>query len=284
MNRVARRAAAKLALEGLSVGDAFGQAFFMHDASEGTLPPAPWAWTDDTAMALSVFEELVAHDGIDPDRLALRFAHRYADEPDRGYGGTAHAILRAIGDGVGWQEAASTAFGGTGSMGNGAAMRVAPIGAYASDDLERVAAMAEASALPTHAHPDARAGAIAIAVATAHVFGGGRPDELFEVVLAHTPEGDTRRGVLQAGSLLHLEDPRSAAAILGSGHRLVSSDTVPFCIWSVAKGADDYAAALWRTVRGGGDRDTTCAIVGGIVAGRAEIPSGWLEARERLPD
>lgn len=128
-------------------------------------------------------------------------------------------------------------------------------------------------------------------------FGGGRPDELFEVVLAHTPEGDTRRGVLQAGSLLHLEDPRSvardepgivvwvhAAAILGSGHRLVSSDTVPFCIWSVAKGADDYAAALWRTVRGGGDRDTTCAIVGGIVAGRAEIPSGWLEARERLPD
>jgi hypothetical protein len=31
-------------------------------------------------------------------------------------------------------------------------------------------------------------------------------------------------------------------------------------------------------------RDTTCAIVGGIVAGRAEIPSGWLEARERLPD
>lgn len=179
---------------------------------------------------------------------------------------------------------ASTAFGGTGSMGNGAAMRVAPIGAYASDDLERVAAMAEASALPTHAHPDARAGAIAIAVATAHVFGGGRPDELFEVVLAHTPEGDTRRGVLQAGSLLHLEDPRSAAAILGSGHRLVSSDTVPFCIWSVAKGADDYAAALWRTVRGGGDRDTTCAIVGGIVAGRAEIPSGWLEARERLPD
>jgi ADP-ribosylglycohydrolase len=45
----------------------------------------------------------------------------------------------------------------------------------------------------------------------------------------------------------------------------------------------DYEAALWRTVSGLGDRDTTCAIVGGIVALSAGgVPPAWLAARERL--
>ncbi|MCB9615600.1 MAG: ADP-ribosylglycohydrolase family protein [Sandaracinus sp.] len=279
-----RRIAATRALEGLSVGDAFGQAFFVHDVEAGTLPPAPWHWTDDTAMALAVRDELFASGDVDPDRLALRFARHYADGPDRGYGGTAHGILRAIGQGVPWQTAASRVFDGGGSMGNGAAMRVAPIGAFACDDLARVVAMADASARPTHTHPDGRAGAIAVAVATAHVFAGGDLDALFDVVLAHTPPGPTHDGIARAASVLHLHDPRSAASILGNGSRIVASDTVPFCLWCVAHGVDDYEAALWRTVRGGGDRDTTCAIVGGIVAGRAEVPRTWRAAREALPE
>src|SRR4051812_6349887 len=45
-----------------------------------------------------------------------------------------------------------------------------------------------------------------------------------------------------------------------------------------------FEEALWATVSGLGDRDTTCAIVGGILAlhGNAEIPQAWLEAREPL--
>lgn len=282
MDREARIAAAARALEGLSVGDAFGQAFFVHDVDAGTLPPSPWSWTDDTAMAHAVYDELAATDTIDSDRLAQRFAARYAEEPDRGYGGTAHGILRAIGEGVDRRVASERVFDGMGSMGNGAAMRVAPIGAYASDDLARVVAMAEASARPTHAHPDARAGAIAIAVAAAHLFAGGAPEALLDVVLEHTPPGPTHDGILHARSVLHLDDPRSAASILGSGQRLTSSDTVPFCLWCVVKGADDYETALWRTVRGGGDHDTTCAIVGGLVVARSSVPSTWLASREPL--
>ena len=44
---------------------------------------------------------------------------------------------------------------------------------------------------------------------------------------------------------------------------------------------------LSATLSGLGDRDTTCAIVGGIVAcfvGAAGIPAAWLHAREPLPD
>lgn len=60
---------------------------------------------------------------------------------------------------------------------------------------------------------------------------------------------------------------------------------MPFCVWCAARHLDDYEAALWSTVSGYGDRDTTCAIVGGIVAlsaGRESIPSSWLAAREPL--
>jgi ADP-ribosylglycohydrolase len=42
---------------------------------------------------------------------------------------------------------------------------------------------------------------------------------------------------------------------------------------------------MWTTVTGLGDRDTTCAIVGGIVvmsAGLDSIPKQWLEHREPL--
>jgi ADP-ribosylglycohydrolase len=44
---------------------------------------------------------------------------------------------------------------------------------------------------------------------------------------------------------------------------------------------------MWATVSALGDRDTTCAIVGGIVAlkvGDAGLPEEWRSARESLID
>ncbi|MFI1240688.1 ADP-ribosylglycohydrolase family protein [Nocardia salmonicida] len=47
--------------------------------------------------------------------------------------------LRRIRNGMHWREAAAAAFEGQRSCGNGAAMRVAPLGAFYCDDPERVA-------------------------------------------------------------------------------------------------------------------------------------------------
>lgn len=63
-------------------------------------------------------------------------------------------------------------------------------------------------------------------------------------------------------------------------------DTVPFALWCAARHLGSYEDALWTTVSGGGDRDTTCAIVGGIVAmstSTKSIPTKLLNAREPLP-
>jgi ADP-ribosylglycohydrolase len=291
-----RMARALVALEGLSVGDAFGECFFLPPSvartmvEERAVPREPWAYTDDTEMALAIVQVLDEHGHMDQDALARLFAVRYMNNPYRGYGGTAQDILRAIHHlNEPWRQVSAAVFNGQGSMGNGGAMRVAPLGAYFAEDLARVVSEARASAEVTHFHPDGQAGAIAIAVAAAWAVRWKETrapaSELFDVVLAHTPDGATRRGLERARSLPLTDSPESAARALGSGQKVISEDTVPFSVWCAARHLDSYEEALWNTVAGFGDRDTTCAIVGGIVAlsaGRASIPPAWLQAREPL--
>jgi len=62
---------------------------------------------------------------------------------------------------------------------------------------------------------------------------------------------------------------------------------VPLCLWIASRLSHDYEAALWETVAALGDRDTTCAIVGGMVCaqtGVEAIPPVWRCAREALPN
>jgi ADP-ribosylglycohydrolase len=287
---------ALLSLDGLSVGDAFGQRFFYAPSVESLIderavPAPPWPYTDDTEMALGIVEVLRRWGHIEQDDLAGVFARRYRVNPHRGYGATAHDVLQAIGAGDPWQLASGSVFGGMGSMGNGAAMRVAPLGAYWADGYATVVEQARLSAEVTHAHAEGKAGAIAVAVAAAwagrrgngEAHGSGRV--LLEVVLEHTPSGETRRGLEHALSLPFDLSVPTAASLLGNGSRVTAPDTVPFALWCAARHIDHYEEALWETVSGLGDRDTTCAIVGGIVvlaAGRPAIPPDWLAAREAL--
>ena len=245
------------------------------------LHPPPWRTTDDTEMACEIVAQLESGQTIDQDELALRFARRVNRDPGRGYGGGAIRILEAIARGRPWREAAGAAFRGQGSMGNGAAMRVAPLGAWFADDLAALVREARASAEVTHAHPDAQVGAIAVALAAAWAV--RKPEEgLLEFVLKHIPQGGaTRAGIEQARTLAEAA-PFEAVQILGNGSAVLSSDTVPLCLWLAGRYAHGYSAALWVTAESFGDVDTNCAIVGGIVALRAPIPSEWLAARENL--
>jgi ADP-ribosylglycohydrolase len=284
----------RLSLEGLSIADAFGEQL-LHAGPESrsialehrTAPQGKrWMWTDDTAMALSIVEELAERGGIDPGVLAHRFARRYIAEPVRGYGTGAHKVLGAIAAGEPWEFASRSLFDGQGSCGNGGGMRSAPIGAYFCDDLGAVVDQAARSAAPTHMHPDGEAGAIAVAVAAARVFAGERdPRALLEVVVEHTPPGPTRDGLRRTISMLRAEH-FTVAAELGNGSRVLSADTVPFAVWCAATHLADFAGACWCCVEVGGDIDTTCAMAGGIIVGAvglAGIPEMWRSAREPLP-
>ncbi|WP_329242296.1 ADP-ribosylglycohydrolase family protein [Streptomyces sp. NBC_01478] len=289
---------AHASLDGLVIGDAFGDGWFTRSDEPAQelwaareLRPVPWLWTDDSAMAFVLFAHLVAHGEVRPDALAREFAAEYEREPGRKYGPSMHGVLRRIGGGEDWRAVTTGQFGGQGSYGNGAAMRVAPLGAWFRDDLAVAAEQAQLSALATHAHPEAVAGAVAVAVAAALAAAGeGRQaaprTEFLREVASHVPESDVRSGLLVAANFSERTSVRHAASVLGSGTLISAPDTVPFALWSAAGHPDDLPEALWQTVAGWGDRDTTCAIAGGVVAARTGtggVPSAWREACEAIP-
>lgn len=288
---------ARLSLEGLSIGDAFGERFFsrrpgdlLERIERRMLPDAPWRWTDDTAMALSVVEVLEARGSIDEEALAAAFVRRFGEDPERGYGGAAFGMLYRAVLGEDLRALARELFDKSGSYGNGAAMRVAPIGAYFADDLSACVEEAKKSAVVTHTHPEGQAGAIAVAVAAALAASRPLPSgaALLEATLSHVPPSETRAGIARARALLDENIPApEAARELGSGARVSAQDTVPFSLFCAARFLGSFEEALWQTVSGLGDRDTTCAIVGGVVAlsvGAEGIPVAFREAREPLPE
>lgn len=278
-------------LRGLSVGDALGSQFFVPAnyplLKERALPPGPWQWTDDTEMACSVLAVLAAHRRVDQDALADSFA-RYHDF-DRGYGPAVNRLLRLVREGGDWRQLASALFQGQGSWGNGSAMRIAPLGAWYADDPEQATHQAEISSYTTHQHREAVVGAMAVAAAAALVAAPGgppTPEALLDGVVALVPRSAVGAGLRRARDMLDYRDAGTVAAVLGNGRRTSAHDTVPFALWSAARSLGDFEEAFWVTAQAGGDVDTTCAIVGGVVASgpAGAPPARWAADVEALPD
>jgi ADP-ribosylglycohydrolase len=293
-----RLAHARVSLEGLSVGDAFGERFFLPPGmraariEERFLPPPPWLFTDDTQMALSIFSILRQYETIEQERLAESFGERY--DPSRGYGPAMHQLLRSIRAGRDWRKAASSQFEGQGSFGNGAAMRAAPLGAFFANDLNAVVEQASRSAVVTHTHAEGVAGCIAVAVSAAYAqrlsqTAGPPPErpDFLDLILPSVPTSEVRRKLRLARDIAATTPIDAVVAMLGNGSQVSAQDTVPFALWCTGEQLNNYEEALWLTVSGSGDMDTTCAIVGGIVTlytGIDAIPAAWRQARESLPD
>jgi CheY-like chemotaxis protein len=142
------------------------------------------------------------------------------------------------------------------------------------------------SAQVTHAHIEGQAGAVAVAAAAAFAcrhregVASGKAGRLLDLGIRLCPPGATRDGLIAARDLHSNAGVAEAAATLGSGAKLLASDTVPFALWCADQHLNDFGAAMWSTVQGLGDRDTTCAIAGGVVAGNHRPPGAWLRGRE----
>lgn len=284
-------------LEGLSVADSLGGFFEFNTRYVATvlkqrqIPAfAPWHFTDDTNMALSIYSILRQFGEINQDKLAWNFAKHF--ERTRGYGMGARTLLSRLLAGEDWQETSRGMFGNEGSFGNGGAMRVAPLGAYFADDLDKVVEQAGLSAEITHAHPEGVAGAVAVAVAAACAWrlrdtpAERAKQDFLDLIIPHVPPSEVRSGIEKAQALPPETSIKQAVDVLGNGSRVSAQDTVPFALWCAARYLDNYEEAFWQTVSGLGDADTTCAIVGGIVVmytGVGAIPADWLCSREALP-
>ncbi len=236
-------------------------------------------------MAIAVFRSLEKFGQINQDFLAEEFTQNYYLDINRGYGPSMHQYFRAVKDGENWKEVSYSKFGGQGSMGNGGAMRASVIGAYFYDDLDQLKTNAELSCEVTHANKEAMEGTKAIALAAAFVIQEKigliqlNQQEFIQKIQSELKDSDMKS---KLNKVLYLDGNPSIELLvktLGNGIKMTAQDTVPIVLWMLSRYRNNIEECLWNTVSALGDRDTTCAMVGGISilsCNEASIPD-WIK-------
>lgn len=270
-------------LLGTFVGDALGMPY---EGSPPEQPPRPLemvearlgrgTYTDDTQMMIALGESLVACGRIEPDHLARAFLEAY--DPRRGYGAGTVEVLSRWRSGEPVDTAAKRIFAPSGSFGNGAAMRTAPIGAMFAEETERLVREAEASARLTHTHPVGVDAAVAQAAAVGAAMNGSDPLVAARAVVRTEDLGDR---LAQAARLAKDDiSPADAAEVLGNSS--AGHESVPTAIYAAAVHSNIEEVVTFA-VKCGGDADTIGAMAGAIAGARHgadAIPPRWLEALE----
>jgi len=276
---------------GSALGDAIGELAFrgLDEAAlrSGIARSDVLRYTDDTAMAIGLAESITQVGRLDPQHLGDTFRRNFNREPWRGYAAGPPTIFHLLDrQGMSYSEAARSLFGGQGSFGNGAAMRITPVGLFFHDapDLYE---QARASATVTHAHPIGVDGAavLAMAIAQAVTLDPRQPFPLESfsqslVDCARTPEIRDKM-ILVRTLMADGVPPAEAARQLGQS--VAVHESMPFAVYAFLRHPGSFEACLFCAILHGGDRDTlgamACAISGAYL-GIEAIPQAWREKSE----
>jgi poly(ADP-ribose) glycohydrolase ARH3 len=276
---------------GSALGDAIGELAFLRLGEAGLCAAIAQRgvliYTDDTAMAIGLAESITQVGRLDQQHLGDTFRANYKREPWRGYATGPPTVFSLVErHGMSYSEAARSLFGGQGSFGNGAAMRIAPVGLFFHDSSD-LYEQARASASVTHAHPLGVDGAAVLAWAVAQAVKLDPqepfPFEPFSQGLsdfARTPEIRDKMALVRT---LLAEDvpPSDAARCLGRS--VAVHESLPFAVYSFLRHPQSFEACLFCAILNGGDRDTlgamACAISGAYL-GLEAIPQAWQEKLE----
>jgi len=192
-----------------------------------------------------------------------------------------------------WYEVARIVFE-NGSFGNGAAMRVSPVGLFYHHDLEGLRRAAIEQANITHVHPLGQWGAVmqATSIGLAVNQHPKGPFKKEEVVVS-------LREALWGGPIEYLKalnkieetvaqgkrlDPREIVILLGNG--VEAHLSVPSACYIAITYSPDFCDAIRAAISLGGDTDTIAGMVGAIVGahvGEKGLPIEWIEQLEDGP-
>lgn len=190
-------------------------------------------FTDDSILTVALADTLMTGT---PYERNLRTYYRWY--PDGGYGGRF----------CGWAQSDHSA--PYNSWGNGAAMRISPVG-FAFDDLATVLEKAEEFTVVTHNHPEGIKGGQSVAAAIFLARAGETKDGIREYVERQFGYDLSR----------HVDEIRPAYSFDES-----APGTVPQAIRAFLD-STDYEDAIRTAISLGGDSDTIACITGGIAQG-----------------
>ena len=234
-------------------------------------------FSDDTEQTLSVAQSLIeSYDDVElfKKRMRRRLQLWFLALP----AGIGFATMRAIVKSFFVKKA------GVFSAGNAPAMRSALLGIlFGHDDLKLVA-FVKANTELTHTDPKAYYGALAVAKAS-YLSSIDQEDSFFEIMKKMVEDREFLELLNEVEENLHLTSLVFAEKLgLERGVGGYIYQTLPIVLHSWLRNRDELKQAIVDVVRGGGDTDTTGAIVGSIVGAKAkEPPSEWLEGIVDFP-
>ena len=276
---------------GSALGDAIGELAF-RGLGEAELRTeierrSKLVYTDDTAMAIGLAESIVQTGRLDEQHLGNTFRANFRREPWRGYASGPPTIFHLVERyDITYSEAARSLFGGQGSFGNGAAMRIAPVGLFFHDapDLYEQACI---SAAVTHAHPVGMDGAAVLACAVAQAVKLD-PQEPFSFEdfwqgLVDPVQTLVMRDKLKLVRTLIAENAPPLEAAEKLGRSVAVHESLPFALYAFLRHPQSFEECLFCAILHGGDRDTLGAMacaVSGAYLGIEAIPPAWREKLE----
>ena len=197
-------------------------------------------------------------------------------------------MLELVKEGVKIEKATRAVFP-EGSFGNGAAMRVAPIGLVWAADLLRVMKEAEKSSITTHTHPLGIEGARMIALSVAIILRTGSKEGLLDELSKMVREEVFLKKLLVAKEFLKSE-PTLEEIVQKLGNGVLAVKSVVTAIYAFLRFGDSFIDTINFCLDLGGDTDTIGAMAGaltGVYLGETALPTNCLanlEGYERLLD
>ena len=278
---------------GSAIGDAMGELAFQYQERDKLIAAAEIVaelrYTDDTAMAIGLATSLVFKGNLEGQDLGETFQGNFEKEPWRGYATGPPTIFSLVrSKGIAYVDAAQMLFAGNGSFGNGAAMRIVPLGLLFHNS-RQIYALACKSAEVTHAHPIGKDGAAiqALAVARAVKLDSTKefhPEEFVGYLIDFARTREIKEKLELMKKLLNEEVlPSTAANQLGRS--VAVHESLPFAIYSFLRFPSSFEDCLYCAIMHGGDRDTLGAMAGaisGTYLGSEAIPLLWRTKLENL--
>ncbi|KAI5705659.1 hypothetical protein M8J75_000677 [Diaphorina citri] len=256
-------------------------------------------YSDDTAMQKCVAESLIQNKGFNAMDMAKKFVTEYYTDKNRGYGGNVidvFAKLKETNKLIDPFQPAREQFNGTGSYGNGGAMRIAPVALFCHGNYDVMLDVAAQATKLTHTHRLAVHGALlqVIAVHQSLLYDRSKPidpklflSELKEK-MKHVEQNndddveDTYVDKLDViEKLLEDKNTKSRDVLKCLGNGIAAYESVPTALYT----DNPVTRAIQYAITLGGDTDTIATMAGAIAGayhGRASIEDGLLSVVESV--
>ncbi|WP_276483987.1 ADP-ribosylglycohydrolase family protein [Paraflavitalea pollutisoli] len=238
--------------------------------------------TDDTQLTLATCEAIIKAGRVTPDSIAARMLSWYNSGRLTGLGASTLKALRDLQVGAHWALAGRT---GEYAAGNGAAMRIAPLGFFVDPDEDRT--LIKDVCNITHKNDEAFTGSLAILYALHYIIQDKWPADqsLITCITPHLPDTGVRDNLL----LLEEKQPATiadAAKLVGTAGHVVQS--VPFALFAAQQIRHTSIENIFTAIiQSGGDTDTNASMAGQLMGawlGIDQLRANYYNLLDRLPE